>query len=175
MLISAVILAAFLLIGCGKKAGSSANAPQSAMAEKANSDNSTAIIQPALTAWEDGDKAAAIRKFLETDWNARPLFPPDSALNLSEKQFNSLKAAENEAKSKELLAKLDSLKRLAAEVAQSGRAAVGKNDTAQAQKCFASLQQCGTALDNPNHTRLVQLVGQALKKLADAELAKVGQ
>ena len=51
----------------------------------------------------------------------------------------------------------------------------GLHQAAQARKYFTSLKQCGTALDNADRLRMVQLVGQALKKMADAELGKVGQ
>ena len=73
-----------------------------------------------------------------------------------------------------MLPQISALKQLAAAVAQTGRDAASKGDAAQARKCFSALKQCGTALDSPDRLTLVQFVGKAFKKLADAELAKVG-
>jgi hypothetical protein len=128
-----------------------------------------------MTAWQQGDKATAISCFVETDWSSGPLFAPNSTLSLSEDQFKALSNADRQAQSGEMMSQLNSLKKLAAAVAQAGRDAASKGDTAQARKYFNSLKQCGTALDNADRLRVVQLVGQALKKMADAELAKVGQ
>ncbi len=127
-----------------------------------------------MTAWEQGDKAAAVNAFVAADWSSRPLFGPTSVMSLSELQFNLFSEAENTAKSKELLSQLDSLKQLARAVVQAGADAAAKGDTAQARKCFTSLEQCGAALDGSS-LRMVKLVGEAFQKLAKSELAKVGQ
>jgi hypothetical protein len=125
-----------------------------------------------MTAWQQGDKSTAVSRFVGTDWAARPLFAADSVLSLSEAQFKALPAAELEAKSAEMLPQLESLKKLASAVAQAGRDAASKGDTAQARKHFNSLKQCGTALESPDCLVIVQLVGKALKKMGDAELGK---
>jgi hypothetical protein len=122
-----------------------------------------------------GDKTNAGTTFVATDWSARPLFAPDSALNLSERQFNVMSEAQARVKSAELLAQLDSLKALARAVIQTGGEAAANGDTAQARKCFTSLEQCGAALNTANNARPVQLVGQAFQKLAKSESAKIGQ
>ena len=163
--ISAVLALSLLLTGCGKKAG-----PPGSTASAA-----APIAQPSMTAWQQGDKATAISSFVETEWSSGPLFAANSTLSLSEDQFKALSNADRQAQSGEMMSQLDSLKKLAAAVAQAGRDAASKGDTIQARKYFTSLKQCGTALDNADRLRMVQLVGQALKKMADAELAKVGQ
>jgi RNA polymerase sigma factor (sigma-70 family) len=132
------------------------------------------ILQPALTAWQRGDKAAAVSNFLAADLSDRPLFASDSALSLSENQLDALPLADLQAKSGEVASQLDSLKGLARAVIQDGDDAVAKGDTAQARKCFTAVQQCGEALDSTNCPRLAQFVGQALKKRAQSELAKIG-
>jgi len=133
------------------------------------------VTQPALTAWQQGDKSTAISSFLAIDWSARPLFASGSTLSLSEDQFKALSDADRQAKSSEMLRQISSLKQLAAAVAQAGRDAASKGDAAQARKSFTSLKQCGMALDSPDNLLIVQLVGQAFKKMADTELAKVAQ
>ncbi len=127
-----------------------------------------------MSAWQQGDKAAAVTAFVAADWSSRPLFAPDSVMSLSERQFSFFSEAENNAKSNELLSQLDSLKQLARAVVQAGADAAAKGDTAQARKCFTSLERCGAALDSSS-LRLVKLVGQAFQKLAKSELAKIGQ
>ncbi len=167
--------ASILLAGCGKKESASGSSAPPKKQESEAAPAGAAVAQPALTAWQQGDKSTAVSSFLEADWSARPLFASGSTLNLSEDQFKALPAADRQAKSGEMMSQLDSVKKLAAAVAQAGREAASKGDTPQARKCFASLKQCGTALDSPDRLRIVQLVGQAFKKMADTELAKVGQ
>jgi len=165
--------ATILIAGCGKKSSSSSAAPPPGQANTASS--APPISQPALTAWQRGDKEAAVSSFLAADWSARPLFASDSALSLSENQLDALPLAELQSKSGEVASQLDSLKALARAVVQAGDDAVAKGDTTQARKCFTTVQQCGEALDSTNCPRLAQFVGQAFKKSAQSELAKIGR
>jgi len=128
-----------------------------------------------MTAWQQGDTPKAVSSFVESDWSRRPLFAASSTLSLTEDQFKALSDAERQAKSGEMFSQLDSVKKLAAAVAQAGRDADSKGDTALARKHFTSLKQCGTALDSPDCLSLVQLVGKGFKKTADTELAKIPQ
>ena len=96
-------------------------------------------------------------------------------MSLTEDQFKGLSSADRQAKSGELTAQLDSFKRLAAAVAQGGRDAASKGDAAAAEKYFTSLKHCGTALESPDCLQLVQLVGKAIEKMSDKEMAKIGQ
>jgi len=165
--------AALLLAGCGKPstpAGGTTTPPAATAAISA-----TPVSQPALSAWQQGDKATAVAGFLTADWSARPLFGTDSPLSLSESQFGALSAADRQAKSAELTTQLGVFKQLAAAVSQAGQDAAAKGDSAQARKCFTALKQCGAALAGPDSSSLVQLVGQAFTKRADTELAKLPQ
>ena len=171
--ITVITAATILIAGCGKKSPSSSATPPPAQADAVSS--SSPISQPALTAWQQGDKAAAVSRFLAADWSARPLFAADSPLSLTESQFAAQSDADRQAKSSVLTAQLDSFKQLAAAVRQAGSDAASKVDAAQARKVFTSLKQCGTALASPDCLSLVQLVGQGLIKRADTELAKIGQ
>ena len=170
--ITVIMAATILIAGCGKKSPSSSATPPPAQADAASS---SPAAQPALTAWQQGDKAAAVSSFLAADWSARPLFAADSPLSLSESQFKALSDADRQTKSSAMMSQLDSLKQLAAAVAQAGRDAASKGDTAQAKKYFTSLKQCGTALSSPGCLQIVQLVGKAFDKLSDKETAKIGQ
>jgi hypothetical protein len=172
--ISAVMAVTMFLVGCGKPDASSGTSPSQAK-EQANGAPAAAVAQSALLAWQQGDKSMAVSKFVDADWTARPLFPTDSPLSLTEEQFQSLPIAESEAKGKEMLPQLSALKALATAVAQAGRDAAAKGDAAQAQKYFAALKQAGTALSNPDCMAIVQLVGKAFTKMADTELSKIGK
>ena len=171
VIITGVMAAAFLLAGCGKPKSSSGGSVPPATAQA----DTSSVAQPALTAWQQGDKPAAISHFLEADWSAGPLFAPGSTLSLNEDQFKALSNADRQAKASEMTAQLDSFGQLAAAVAQAGRDAAAKGDTAQARKYFESLKQCGTALDSSNCLTLAQFVGQALKKMSDKEMSKIGK
>jgi len=173
--ITIIMAATILIAGCGKKNSSSGSSatPPTAQADAASS--SSPVSQPALTAWQQGEKAAAVSSFLAADWSARPLFAAGSALSLNENQFKALSDADRQAKSSELTAQLASFKQLASAVAGAGRDAASKGDVALARKYFTSLKECGTALDSPDCMDILRLVGRSFKKLADTELAKIGQ
>jgi hypothetical protein len=174
-IIIAAMAATILMAGCGKKT-SSMSSPHTLPQEQASAASAaTPVSQPALAAWQQGDIAAAVSSFVSADWSARPLFAADSPLSLSETQFKALSDADRQAKSSVMIAQLNSFKQLAAAVAQAGRDAAAKGDTAAARKDFTAVKACGMALDNPKCLTLVQLVGQALKKSADMELAKISQ
>jgi hypothetical protein len=162
------------LTGCGKKTESSGNPPPP-KGRQGTTSATTPVMESVLTLWQPGDKSAAVSRFLETDWSAQPLFTPGSTLSLSEDQFKSLSEAEGWAKSSEITAQVGELKQLAAAVAQAGRDAAAKNDLARAGKAFTSLKECGDALDRPESSSFVKLAGRGMKRLADAELAKLKQ
>lgn len=164
-IISAVLTVSLLLAGCGKK-----TTPPSS-----TSPTAAPVAESAMTAWQQGDITKALSSFIETDWSRGPLFAGDSPLSLTEDQFKALPEAERQAKSTEMVAQLDAVKKLAAAVAQAGREAAAKGDTALARQYFTSLTQFGTALDHPDGLSLVQLVGKAFKKMAETELAKIPQ
>jgi hypothetical protein len=169
IILTVIMAATILTVGCGKQSpGSSATRPPA-------STNTSATAQPALTAWQQGDKAAAITNFLAADWSAHPLFAAGSSLNLSESQFKALSDTEREAKSKDMMAQIASLKQMAQAVMQAGEDAAAKGDTTQARKCFTSIKQCGTALESPDCMLLVQLVGKAFEQMGISRLAKIGQ
>jgi hypothetical protein len=166
-----VIAVAILIAGCGKK---SSDTPVTAAPTPTSVALSSSIALSALTAWQRGDKAAAINNFVETNWSFHPLFPTASALSLSEDQFKRLSAADREIKSQEAMSQIAALKQLAQAVAQAGRDAGSKGDPKKAQKHFASLRQCGIELQSPTSLKVLQLVGKSIEKMSEAELANVG-
>ena len=158
-----VLATSLLLVGCGK---------QSALPSSSSS-TVAPVTQSVMTAWQQGDKTAAVAGFVETDWSARPLFASDSMLSLSEDKFKALSNSERQAKSSKMFQQIDSLKRLAAAVAQAGQDAAAKGDAAQARKHLTSLREFGSAIDTSNSLALLRLVGQAEKKRADREMSKL--
>jgi hypothetical protein len=175
IIITGIMASAFLLSGCDKKNGSPDNSTVQPSAQAATTLSSLPILQPALTAYMQGDTKTVVSNFLVVDWSARPLFASGSALNLTENQLHALSEANYHAKSTEVTSQLLSLKALATAVAEAGRDEAKSGDAIQARKDFMSVKQFGTALDNPDHLKIVQLVGQAYKKMSDADMAKIGK
>jgi RNA polymerase sigma factor (sigma-70 family) len=131
------------------------------------------VLEPIILAWQQGNQAEAVGKFIEADWNTRPLFARNSVLSLSEKQFKALSDAERKAKSEEMLPRLAILKQLAAAVLQTGRDAAAKGDKGRARRSFVAIEQCGADLAKGDYMLIVQLVGKAFEKMADSEIAKL--
>ena len=161
-------------VGCGKSGGPPATAA-SPTAQTKSATSAAPATSSILTAWQQGDRASAVRLFLETEWTARPLFPPGSTLALSEQQYAALPASKRASDEAQLLATTQALKGVAAAVAQAGRDASAKGDASQARRYFTSLKQCGQALDSPESLAITRAVGRAVKKLGETELSKLGQ
>lgn len=161
--ISILLIVVTLLTGCGREPAPTATPVATA----------PSVLQPVLTTWQQGDKPAAVRAFLETDWSARPLFSAGSPLSLSEAAFSRLSEREARTKSEVVLRELDLVKQLAAAVTQAGRDAAAGGNAATARKHFEAVALFGTALDNPDGLRIAQLVGQALRRQSDTELSKL--
>ena len=92
-IITGFTAATILIAGCGKKIDSASSSATPSPAS-----------HPVLTAWQQGDKAAAVTNFMATDWNAHPLFASGSILSLREDQLKALSAAEIAARLGELRA-----------------------------------------------------------------------
>jgi hypothetical protein len=167
-MIIGVMAAVIMFTGCNKTASSAG----SATSPTAQAD---AILQPALTAWQQGDKATAVSSFLTADWSTRPSLVAGSTLSLSKDRFYAFSDADRRAKSIEMTAQLQALRNLSTAVEEAGRDAASKGDIAQARKYFTSLKRCGMALDSPDVMQIVQLTGKAIVKTADKEMAKIGQ
>ena len=155
------------VVGCRKQPPTTATAASAA--------------QPALTAWQQGDRAGAVSTFLTADWTAGPLFAPDSMLSLTEAEFSGqmrplrmpgfMTTGGIEARRVQMTKELATMKQLAAAVAQAGRDAAATNDVASARKHFTSLQRFAAILDTTNSLAILRLDAQAIKRKADAELA----
>jgi major membrane immunogen (membrane-anchored lipoprotein) len=169
-IITGVMAATILMAGCGKKSPSSSATPPPSQPGAASS---SPVAQSALTAWQHGDKDTAVSSFLAADWSVRPLFVGDSTLTLTEGQFKALSDSDREAKSRDMMSQIASLKQLAQAVAQAGLDAASKGDAPQARKDFTSLKQFGAALVSSDYMLLVQLVGKGIEKRGDTELAKI--
>jgi len=188
-ILTGLITVSIFLAGCGKGNSESGSAtPTNAPTDTASADNamdaspmparpaasvSGPVTQPILTAWQEGDKAKAIKLFADSDWGARPIFAAGMALSLSEGQLKALPVADQELKSKELNAQRDLIKQLGDAVAQAGRDDAARGETDQARRVFISLKQFGAAIDSPDCLGAVQVVGKVSKNIANSELAKI--
>jgi hypothetical protein len=171
-LIATIAFITIVLVGCGKNVDPAGPAATATKPEEVAAPTTEPALQPALVALQQGDKSTAVNRFVESNWNARPLFPAGSVLNLTETQFASLPAGDRDVKAQETLTQLSALKELAAAVDKAGLDALARKDNSQARKYFTSLKQCGEACNAGDSLKMLQLVGQALTKRADAGLAK---
>ncbi len=165
-----IVVMTAAVVGCRKQITTPAAAP---------------AIQPALAAWQRGDRAGAVGSFLTTDWSAGPIFAPNSVLSLTEAQFQAgarpitlpgtVLTGGTEAVRVQMTKEIDTVKHLAAAVAQAGRDAAATNDVALARKHFASLQRFAAALDTTNSLAILRLVAQGISKKAAIESATLPQ
>jgi hypothetical protein len=73
------------LTGCSKPSDPAVNPPPPKGQQEAAS-ATTSVMQSVLMVWRQGDESASVKRFVETDWSARPLFAPGSTWSLSEDQ-----------------------------------------------------------------------------------------
>lgn len=119
-----LLLAAVFLIGalagCGDSIESPSGPSLSTKVQPKASGAAIAPMEPIFAAWHQGDRAGAVARVVETDWNQWPLFAPGTTLSLSEAHFMGLSAAGREAKSPEMLSQVRALKEIAEAVSQFG-------------------------------------------------------
>jgi hypothetical protein len=133
------------------------------------------VIQPILTAWQEGHRSEAVDLFVRANWADRPIFPAGMVLNLTEAQFKSLSDSERQLRGDELTAQLDLVKQLASAVSNAGRNAASTGDAERARQCYSALKQFGVAIDGPKALTLLKMVGQVSIKMADRGLASLGK
>ena len=165
----ALVVSLSLGAGCGEKKAAANNPP--APQKTAAKETAPAPLEQCLVRWQQGDKEGAIRLFIETDWKKGPTISSGSPLNHRESELRRLPQAELARLNGEVLAQLGDLKQLANAVRAKGKAAAG-TDKELAGRCFASLNDCGAALDQPDGMMIVNLVGRVIRKMAAAEPAK---
>ena len=187
--ITGVVAASILFAGCsGKNESSTASAPSpespsvnatsGPVADTSETEvhpvASTPVIQPILTVLQEGHQEAAINAFLDADWNARPIFPAGMALGLTDAQMKGLPDTDRQLKTNEMMAQVGLVGQLVTAVSDAAQDAVSKGDVARARKCYLSLKQFGTALDNPANQPHVKHLGLVARNMAKLGLAKLG-
>ena len=183
------IMSAILVVGCGQKdnarnsqVGTAKSTAQSGVTNQVLTAGTpapitvqTPVMQPILTAWQEGNGPAAIARFTGANWNARPLFPASMAVGLTESQFKGLSGSDRNLRNNEMMAQLDLIKQIVMTINEAGQDAAAKGDNIRALKLFTALNQCGAALDDPAAQILVKQVGQVCKGMGGRGLAKLGQ
>ena len=174
--LSSVIIACLTIgvTGCGKS-NVAPTATPSAPISTAGGPGVATANETVLTAWDKGDKSTAVRNVLEADWTIRPLFTSGTTLALSEKQFSELPASARSSNQAPVSAAMTALKGVAVAVRDAGRDAAAKGDVALARKHFMALQHWGEALGGPDSMAIIGIVGRAIKKIGDTELASLPQ
>jgi hypothetical protein len=138
------------------------------------------VAEAIVATSKTGNKATAMRLFLEADWASEQLFSDGSPAYLSESQFaahvNELIEEGNGDEihaGDELYAIAKELQSVAAAIKKAGRDAITKGEFDMARKYFVALQQCGDALDSSDRSTLFQLLGGTIKAAGEAELKKI--
>jgi hypothetical protein len=72
------------------------------------------------------------------------------------------------------MVQLRDVKQLATAVREKGTAAAA-TDPALARRCFAKLEECGAALDQPEALKILQLTAQAIRKMGAAAATQPGK
>jgi len=155
--------------GCGDRNASKTMAKES----PTTADAKATPLEESLARWRAGDQAGAIQRFLETDWKkGEPTFAPNSPLSRREKDLLTMSTADRERLMGDVMVQLKDLKQLATAVREKGTAAA---DPALARRCFAKLDECGAALDQPEALKILQLTAQAIRKMGAAAANQPGR
>jgi hypothetical protein len=142
-------------------------------------------LEAIATLWKDRKtREQATAEFLAINWQAKPNFPPNSFLAMSEEQLIALPTEELEQKKGEWFigsnSPLNQLRSLAKNVISQGKKATDAGDAAKGKQYFDAVTAFGKFLDDPSRMKGVQLVGQAIIKSANkaagaAEEAAAGE
>jgi hypothetical protein len=132
-------------------------------------------LEESLTRWRAGDHAGAVQRFLEIDWKSQAApFTAGTPLSLREQDIVRMSSADRERVMAEVLAELQNLKQLAAAVGDRGTATAA-TDPAFSRRCYTQLNDCATALNQPQAMKILQLTAQALHKRAAAGATQSGK
>ena len=165
-----LVLALIWAAGCGDRSVSEnlSDGPKNAMAQ-------ATPLEDSLARWRAGDQAGAVQHFMEIDWKqGSPAFAPGSPLSLRESDLPAMSATDRERRVGEAMVQLRDLKQLAAAVREKGTMAAA-TDPALARRCFAKLEECGTALDQPEALKILQLMAQVVRKMGSPEAVPSGR
>jgi hypothetical protein len=150
-----------LLAGCSK---SNTTSPRSGTGTGEKQESSA--LTDCVALWSAGNQEAAIEKFLAIDWNDALLFPSGTPLAYAERDLASLSENQLRQDMGEIESIAKALKEMSLRIKQLGEEARAAGNSTEAETCFNSLGKCGTALDQPNRLKILQLVGKAIKKMA---------
>lgn len=163
---------AVTLPGCGKEGGPAGKSPATNAPAQTGILSTKPPLERILAAWQLGDTTKAIQQFLEADLKSRPVFSSGSPLSLRESDLPGMSQTEREKLLAEVHAQVNDLKQLAAAMRDKGQAAA-RSDPALARRCFTKLDELSAALGQPEGLKIVQLLGQAIRKMPAAESAKL--
>ncbi len=143
------------------------DSPGSAVTESA------ARLDQVIALWVNGDEAGAEKLFLSVDWSKGNLLPPDSPLMVSEQQVAAMPEPKRSQTVSLMLDRQKPLREISRALLGRGDDAVSAKDYALARQCYTAVGKLGDLLGGPNNAKITQLVGQSLRKKADAGLANL--
>ncbi len=119
-----------------------------------------------LELWAGGDKSQAVEVFLAIDWNSASWFSQGSILSLTEQQFASLPAEEQQAKMPEMFTLSATIRELAKHVVKLGKESLAAKEHDAAEKQFDAVLQSGLAICLPESLAMLRMIGFAIQAMA---------
>jgi hypothetical protein len=180
-----LFLSVLLSVGaCRKKA-----APPPVVGSESGGDVNSGTVEPAagaeqaksqglenaLAQWSKGEKEQAVEVFLAIAWEQPLHFSPDSVWLLSEKDFAAMPESKRTEMQQQAMDVAQTTKELARYVTGLGQADLAKKDFAAAERCFRAVSGCGKAVSKLDALMLLKMVGNAIQRLGDKELAALGE
>jgi len=119
-----------------------------------------------LELWAGGDKSQAVEVFLAIDWNSPSWFSQGSILSLTEQQFASLPAEEQQAKMPEMFTISTMIRELGKHVVKLGKESLAAKQDDAAEKQFDAVLQSGLAICSPESLAMLRMIGFAVQQMA---------
>ncbi|MCP4611067.1 MAG: hypothetical protein GY845_20350 [Planctomycetes bacterium] len=182
-------LVAAVLVGCGKKAdeddGGSVEADsisqisaEGAQEQQANVGNTQVAatdisISDVAAQWDNGEKDAAVAKFLSIDWQDGAVLEQIRGLCMSEGDLISLSENDRNSIVKETMDLLSSMRKLFFHIASEAEHLAGSGEITKAQEYLSAIRNYGSSLAGPDHLQVVQLHGKAATGYAEKKLSEL--
>jgi hypothetical protein len=124
-----------------------------------------------FASWESGDKDQAVELLLSIQWSDLDLASDTPALRLSEQEFASLSRDERTRVGEEAIKFASMSKQLARHALSLGDQARVSGQMQQGKAYYEAVLRLGECLSNPERLKVLQMMGAALKAMAEKQLS----
>ncbi len=154
------------LAGCKKKQPAEQSTSKIQRSEGEKQASAGGQLDKSLELWAGGDKTQAVEVLLAIDWKSPSRFSQGSIFSLTEQQFASLPAAEQQGKMPEMFTISTTLRELAKHVIELGKESLAAKQNDEAEKQFDAVFQSGLAICSPESLAMLRMVGFAVQAMA---------